>query len=158
MESEKLKRRKIILSNSIIPYFMGLSDDLMFFIAINSLFFTVVKNLSTAQMSFLTTISSLSCILLQIPFLKIIQKMGNIQSIRLGTIMLLTSSILMTFGESYIIIMIGHIIYITASLFKKMDNVVLENNLKYTSRNLVYCHFAIFKKQKTLYLEGFARI
>ena len=62
MESEKLKRRKIMLSNSIIPYFIGLSDDLMFFIAINSLFFTVVKNLSTVQMSFLTTISSLSCI------------------------------------------------------------------------------------------------
>ena len=149
MESEKLKRRKIILSNSIIPYFMGLSDDLMFFIAINSLFFTVVKNLSTAQMSFLTTISSLSCILLQIPFLKIIQKMGNIQSIRLGTIMLLTSSILMTFGESYIIIMIGHIIYITASLFKKMDNVVLENNLKYLHKEENYAK--ILSKSKVIY-------
>lgn len=149
MESEKLKRRKIMLSNSIIPYFMGLSDDLMFFIAINSLFFTVVKNLSTAQMSFLTTISSLSCILLQIPFLKIIQKMGNIQSIRLGTIMLLTSSILMTFGESYIIIMIGHIIYITASLFKKMDNVVLENNLKYLHKEENYAK--ILSKSKVIY-------
>ena len=123
MESEKLKRRKIMLSNSIIPYFMGLSDDLMFFIAINSLFFTVVKNLSTAEISFLTTISSLSCILLQIPFLKIIQKIGNIQSIRLGTIMLLTSSILMTFGGNYTIIMIGNIIYTTAFLFKKMDKI-----------------------------------
>lgn len=149
MESEKLKRRKIMLSNSIIPYFMGLSDDLMFFIAINSLFFTVVKNLSTAQMSFLTTISSLSCILLQIPFLKIIQKMGNIQSIRLGTIMLLTSSILMTFGENYTIIMIGHIIYITASLFKKMDNVVLENNLKYLHKEENYAK--ILSKSKVIY-------
>lgn len=149
MESEKLKRRKIMLSNSIIPYFMGLSDDLMFFIAINSLFFTVVKNLSTAEMTFLTTISSLSCILLQIPFLKIIQKIGNIQSIRLGTIMLLTSSILMTFGESYLIIMIGHIIYITASLFKKMDNVVLENNLKYLHKEKNYAK--ILSKSKVIY-------
>lgn len=149
MESEKLKRRKIMLSNSIIPYFMGLSDDLMFFIAINSLFFTVVKNLSTAEMTFLTTISSLSCILLQIPFLKIIQKIGNIQSIRLGTIMLLTSSILMTFGESYLIIMIGHIIYITASLFKKMDNVVLKNNLKYLHKQESYAK--ILSKSKVIY-------
>lgn len=149
MESEKLKRRKIMLSNSIIPYFIGLSDDLMFFIAINSLFFTVVKNLSTVQMSFLTTISSLSCILLQIPFLKIIQKIGNIKSIRLGTIMLLTSSILMTFGGNYTIIMIGHIIYITASLFKKMDNVVLENNLKYLHKEKNYAK--ILSKAKVIY-------
>lgn len=149
MESEKLKRRKIMLSNSIIPYFMGLSDDLMFFIAINSLFFTVVKNLSTAQMSFLTTISSLSCILLQIPFLKIIQKMGNIQSIRLGTIMLLTSSILMTFGGNYTIIMIGHILYTIAFLFKKMDNVVLENNLKYLHKEENYAK--ILSKSKVIY-------
>lgn len=149
MESEKLKRRKIMLSNSIIPYFIGLSDDLMFFIAINSLFFTVVKKLSTVQMSFLTTISSLSCILLQIPFLKIIQKIGNIKSIRLGTIMLLTSSILMTFGGNYTIIMIGHIIYITASLFKKMDNVVLENNLKYLHKEENYAK--ILSKAKVIY-------
>ncbi len=138
-----------MLSNSIIPYFIGLSDDLMFFIAINSLFFTVVKNLSTVQMSFLTTISSLSCILLQIPFLKIIQKIGNIKSIRLGTIMLLTSSILMTFGGNYTIIMIGHIIYITASLFKKMDNVVLENNLKYLHKEKNYAK--ILSKAKVIY-------
>lgn len=149
MESEKLKRRKIMLSNSIIPYFMGLSDDLMFFIAINSLFFTVVKNLSTAEMSFLTTISSLSCILLQIPFLKIIHKIGNIQSIRLGTIMLLTSSILMTFGRNYTIIMIGNIIYTTAFLFKKMDNVVLENNLKYLHKEESYAK--ILSKSKVIY-------
>lgn len=138
-----------MLSNSIIPYFIGLSDDLMFFIAINSLFFTVVKKLSTVQMSFLTTISSLSCILLQIPFLKIIQKIGNIKSIRLGTIMLLTSSILMTFGGNYTIIMIGHIIYITASLFKKMDNVVLENNLKYLHKEENYAK--ILSKAKVIY-------
>lgn len=149
MESEKLKRRKIMLSNSIIPYFMGLSDDLMFFIAINSLFFTVVKNLSIAEISFLTTISSLSCILLQIPFLKIIQKIGNIQSIRLGTIMLLTSSISMTFGGNYTIIMIGNIIYTTAFLFKKMDNVVLENNLKYLHKEENYAK--ILSKSKIIY-------
>ncbi len=52
MESEKLKRRKAILTNQIIPYFMGISDDLMFFIVINTLFFTIVKGLSAAEISF----------------------------------------------------------------------------------------------------------
>lgn len=90
MENDKLKRRKVILSNKIIPYFIGISDDLMFFIAINTLFFTVVKGLSATEISFLTTIPSLSYIALQIPALKIITKIGNIKSIRIGTIMLLS--------------------------------------------------------------------
>ncbi len=149
MKGEKLKRRKVMLSTSILPYFIGISDDLMFFIAINSLFFTVVKGLSTAEFSFLTTISSLSYILLQIPFLKIIQKIGNIKAIRLGTWMLLISSILMTFGNNYAIIMIGNIIYTTAFLFKKMDNVVLENNLRYLNKQENYAK--ILSKSKLIY-------
>lgn len=83
MEGEKLKRRKAIVSNSIIPWFIGLSDDLMFFIAIDTLFFTVAKGLSAAQISFLGTISGLAYLILQIPALKIIQKVGNVKAVRL---------------------------------------------------------------------------
>ena len=83
MEEEKLKRRKVIISNSIIPWFIGLSDDLMFFIAINSLFFTITKGLSPAQISFLGTISGLAYLILQIPALKIIQKIGTVKAVRL---------------------------------------------------------------------------
>lgn len=149
MENEKLKKRKIMLSNSIIPWFIGISDDLMFYIAINTLFFTVVKQLSAASISFLTTASALFYILLQIPFLKIIQKIGNIRAIRMGTIMLLISSILMTFGNNYIIILIGHIIYISSFLFKKMDNVVLKNNLQYLNKQDDY--IKVSSKAKVIY-------
>lgn len=149
MEADKLKKREVMLSNSIIPWFIGLSDDLMFFIAINTLFFTIVKGLSPAQISFLTTISSLSYILLQMPFLKVIRKVGNIKAIRIGTIMLLISSLLMTFGNHYGIIIIGNIIYTTAFLFKKMDSVVLENNLQYLNKQDNY--IKISSKAKVIY-------
>ncbi len=149
MENEKLKRRKVLLTNSIMPWFIGLSDDLMFFIAINSMFFTVVKGLSASQITFLTTVSSLSYVLLQIPFLKIIQKVGNIKSIRIGTFMLLISSILMTFGKSYLTIVIGHILYTVAFLFKTMDNVLLEGNLRYLNRQDKYIKIA--GKAKIIY-------
>lgn len=134
MEDEKLKKRKAMLTNSILPYFMGLSNDLMFFIAINSLFFTIVKGLSVAQITFLGTVSGLAYIVLNMPFLKIIQKIGNIKAIRLGTMMLLASSIIMTFANSYLLIILGYILYGTAFIFKKMDSVVLENNLHYLKR------------------------
>ena len=83
MEGEKINRRKVIISNSIIPWFIGLSDDLMFFIAINSLFFTVTKGLSAAQISFLGTISGLVYLIMQMPALKIIQKIGTVKAVRL---------------------------------------------------------------------------
>ena len=76
MEGEKLKRRKVMVSNSILPFFIGISGDLMFFIAISTLFLTVVKGLTAAQISLLSTVSNLSCILLQIPALKIIQNIS----------------------------------------------------------------------------------
>lgn len=120
MEGEKLKRRKAIISNSIIPWFIGLSDDLMFFIAINSLFFTVVKGLSAAEMSFLATVSGLAYLILQMPALKIIQRIGNVKSVRLGTIMLLISSILITFGNNYLIIVI-RIYFLPTSFFVQKD-------------------------------------
>lgn len=142
MENEKLKRRKAIVTNSITPYFIGISDDLMFFIAISTLFFTVVKGLSAAQISFLSTVTSLSYILLQIPALKLIQKIGNVKSIRLGTIMLLCSALLITFGNNYITIIIGYILYQPSFLFKKMEQVVLKNNLAYLNKQDDYIKLA----------------
>lgn len=141
MEGEKLKRRKAILSNKILPYFIGISDDLMFFIAIKTLFFTVVKGLSASQITFLTTVTNVSYILMQMPALKIIQKIGNVRAIRLGTIMFLCSSLLITFGNHYIVIIIGFMLYQPAHLFKKMEQVALKNNLTYLNKQDCYYLF-----------------
>ncbi|MCI8760080.1 MAG: MFS transporter [Clostridia bacterium] len=142
MENTKLKKRKVELSNKIIPYFMGLSDDLMFFIAINNLFFTIVKGLTAAQITFLTTITGLAYIMIQVPALKIIQKIGNVKSIRIGTIMLLCSSLLITFGSNYTMIAIGYVLYQPAFIFKRMDHVVLKNNLSYLKKDNDYIKIA----------------
>lgn len=142
MEGEKLKRRKVLVTNSILPYFIGISGDLMFFIAISTLFLTIVKGLNAAQISLLSTVSNLSCILLQIPALRIIQKIGNEKSIRLGTIMLLCSSLLITFGNQYWVILMGYILYQPSFLFKKMDHVVLKGNLNYLKKGNDYIKVA----------------
>ena len=44
-----MQDKKIDLSNKIYPIFCGLSTDLIFLIAINSLFLSTVKNLSTIR-------------------------------------------------------------------------------------------------------------
>lgn len=101
----------------------------MFYIAIDSLFLTIVKGLSPAQIAFLPTIATLVCIFIQIPLLKIVEKLGNTKSTRLGTFLLLVSAIFITFGRSYTIILLGKIIYEIAWVFKNMEAIILKNNL-----------------------------
>ena len=69
-----VNKRRIILSNKIYPLFAGLSGDLIFYIAINTLFLTEVKHLSALEISSLTTISTLVMLLLNPVVIKIIIK------------------------------------------------------------------------------------
>lgn len=123
--------KKVKLSNKIYPYLVGMSDDLLFWSAINTIFLTTVKLFSASQISLLSAISSLVAILSQNIVLKIIKKIGNLKSVRLGLIMLFVSSIIITFGTSFITIAIGEVLYNIAFLFKGMDSVILKRNLKY---------------------------
>ena len=131
MKEEILNKKRAIASTKIFPWFIGFSDDLMFYIAINTLFLTVVKNLTTSQITFLTTLSSLCYIILQKPCLYIIKKIGNTYSVRIGVMLLLTGAVLLTFGNSYSMLMIAHVIYTVSFIFKSMSNVMLKNNLNY---------------------------
>lgn len=125
MEENKLKR-----FNKIFPWYDGLSGDLLFWVAIDTLFLTVVKNFTASQIVSLTSISMIINILLQVPLLKIIHKIGNTKSVRLGSFLLLISSILLTFGRNYITIVIGKIFYEMSFTFQNMINAVLKNNLE----------------------------
>ena len=77
MEQEKMAK-----FNRIFPWYAGLSDDLLFWAAIDTLFLTVVKDFNASQIVSLTTVSLITCIVLQVPLLKIIKKIGNTNSVR----------------------------------------------------------------------------
>lgn len=66
--------RKIKLGNKIYPYLSGMSDDLLFWAAINTIFLTTVKLFSASQIGLLSAISSFVAILSQNVVLKIIKK------------------------------------------------------------------------------------
>lgn len=131
----------VLKSSKILPWFTALSGDLLFFTAIVSIYLTVVKNLSFAQISFLTTFSSLLYIVCQKFFLEIIKVIGNVYSVRIGVLFLLIASILITFSNSYIFILIGYSFYSLAYLFKTMDCVILKNNLTFLDKDNEYLKY-----------------
>ena len=144
MEQEKMAK-----FNRIFPWYAGLSDDLLFWAAIDTLFLTVVKDFNASQIVSLTTVSLITCIVLQVPLSKIIKKIGNTNSVRLGSMLLLVSSILLTFGKNYIDIVLGKVIYEIAFTFQNMVNAVLKNNLELQNRNNEY--IKVKTKANTIY-------
>ena len=144
-----MEQKKITKFNNIFPWYAGLSGDLLFWVAIDTLFLTIVKKFNESQIVSLTTVSLIACIALQVLLLKIIKKIGNTNSVRLGSVLLLISSLLLTFGQNYIVIVLGKVIYEIAFTFQNMANVVLKNNLELQNRSNEY--IKVKTKSNTIY-------
>jgi len=121
--------QQIQKSIRLYPWYSGLTGDLLFYIAIDSLFLTVVKHFSPAQIVSITSFSQLACIVLQFPILFVIRRIGNTNSVRMGGLCLLLSSVLITFGKSYALVLLGRFFHDIAADFRSMSFVALENNL-----------------------------
>ena len=128
------KEKSIKLSNKIYPIFYGLSSDLIFFIEVNTLFLTTVKGLTTSEINFMTTIGVLVALVFYLLSHKIINKIGNLYSIKLGTLLLLISALLFTFSTNLIFFVLAEIFYEVGFVFKCVEQVVLNNNLIYQNK------------------------
>lgn len=144
-----MEQRKLEKFKKIFPWYGGFSSDLLFWIAIDTLFLAIVKKFNASQIVSLTPISLIACIVLQVPILKIIKKIGNTKSVKLGSSLLLVSSILLTFGPNYIVIVIGKTIAEIAFTFMNMANAILKNNLGMQSEDNKYIE--IKSKSNTVY-------
>ena len=113
----------------VYPWYGAFTGDLLFYIAIDTLFLTLVKNFSAAEIVSLNSIAQLVCIGLQFPLLFLIKKIGNTASFRLGAFCLLSSSVLITFGPNYFVVLLGKILHVAAAILRNASVVALENNL-----------------------------
>ena len=129
---------RINLSNKMYPLYDGLSKDLLFYIAIDTLFLSVAKGFSAFQISFLGVVPTFICILMQPILLKSVKKLGNVNASRVGTFMLLLSAILKTFGTTFLVISIAQVLYDGAFVFKSMESISLRNNLEYQNNSPAY--------------------
>ena len=113
----------------LYPWFHSLTADLLFYIAIDTLFLTLVKNFSAAEIVSITSFSQLACIALQFPVLFIMKKIGNSASIKTGALLMLLSALLISFGKSYYLVLLGRIFHDASIIFKSASVLALENNL-----------------------------
>lgn len=129
--------------------FASFTGDLIFFIPIDTLFLTLVKGLNASQITAMTMVVLIICIVFQKVILSIVKKIGNVNSLRLGATMLLIASLVLTFGKSFIAMLLYKSIHELAVMFLNMDEIILKNNLKAVSRKDDY--FKIRNKSKIIY-------
>lgn len=136
-----MEERNIKLSNKIYPIFYGFSSDLVFWIAINTLFLTTVKHLNASQINTINFVGTLVAIVIQLFSVKFIRKIGNINSVKLGTVMLFLAALIFTVATKYYMFFIAQILYACGFIFKQMDNVILIKNLKYLNKSEEYIKY-----------------
>ena len=141
--------KKISRSIKIYPIFASFTGDLIFFVPIDTLFLTLVKGLSASQITAMTMVALIICIVFQKVILSIVKKIGNVNSLRLGATMLLIASLVLTFGKSFIAMLLYKSIHELAVMFLNMDEIILKNNLKAVNRKDDY--FKIRNKSKIIY-------
>lgn len=141
--------QKINRTIKIYPIFYGLTADLIFWIAINTLFLITVKHLSASQINSIGAIGTGVGLVFQIFLIKIVRKIGNIKAVRLGTILLFLSVTINTIATSYTGLLIAELCYVIGFVFKHMDNVIVIKNLKYLNRSDDY--IKLQTKGSTLY-------
>ena len=140
---------KIRNSIKLYPIFYAFSADLIFFVPIDTLFLTLVKGLNSSQISAMTMIGLLICILSQRIVIKVTKRIGNANSIRLGALMLFISSVILTFGKSFVSMVIYRSINELAFMFWGMTSILLRNDLIYLGKEEEY--YTIRNKAKVMY-------
>ena len=85
----------------IYPIYYAFTADLVFFIPIDTLFLAHVKNLSASQITFMNMFGLMVCIVFKNIVISIAKKISNIKSVRLGVILLLISTLFLTFQKRF---------------------------------------------------------
>ena len=118
----------------LYPFYFGLLADLMFYIAIDTLFLSLVKEFSPAEIVSITSLSQVICIALQFPLLYVMNKIGNTASVRVGAFCMLASAVFITLGKTYLLVLLGRVFHDVSVVFQNASIVALENNLDVTDR------------------------
>ena len=113
----------------LYPWYKGLTGDLLFYVAIGTLFLRVVRGLTSAELVTMTTVSTVAAIALQFPMLWVIKRLGNTASVRISGIALVMSALCFTFGTNFYVIMLGAVFRNISQTMCQPVFVALENNL-----------------------------
>ena len=122
--------KKCKRSVALYPFYGGFGVDLLFYVAVDTLFLTTVKRFTESQFLTLAAIATTVSLALRLPLLWLARKIGNTMTLRLGAACLLLGAIMITFGQNFATIAVGRSLRFVNALATDICLVAtLENNL-----------------------------
>ena len=122
-EEQKMRKRNM----KLFPSYKALAWDFLFYYAIDFLFLTQIKGMSSADVVLLTSIQALFGIFLQIPSNIIVDLLGRRKSIILGNVLNCIYLIIFIFGQSLVIFGFAKLISALAKTIKNIAEPTLLN-------------------------------
>lgn len=140
---------KVKRALKLYPFYEAVSGDLLFFSVIQTLFLTLVKGFSAAQLATIILLTDIVDLALEYPTYRVIRKIGNSRAGVIGGIMPLIGIVMITVGESLPMITGGMVFFISAGNFQSMAGAAAKNNMMLLGEKEEYT--SLFAKSNTIY-------
>ncbi len=135
-------QNKLIIANKVYPWLAGLTNNLVFYVVINTVWLTNVKGFDAMQVIFLEACVGLGARVFMAPVLRLSERLGNTWSMRLGIIALFITSILLTLGNNYWVFVLAMVFQALSIVFTAMRDVLIQNNLNHLHKSHDYIRIA----------------
>ena len=120
--------------------YQSTSDDLMFWCWFDVLILSMNFGFDSVQISLLFSVSFWIALGMKLPGVALAKKIGAGRSVLLSAFLFLTAALLLTFGHSFAVAVIGQSIYLVAIGFQEMSSAILKNAARRDPVHVDYVH------------------
>ncbi len=143
MGSSQIARNKRKIN--FFTFYRGLSYDYLFLYAIDSIYFHEVMGMSFSQISLITTVFALVYMIVQIPLVKVIEKIGTANASKIGTFIMAASNIFLFFQPWMVFLSYG-LAAIGFGMKTLSEPKILKDNLKMYGLSDGFSKYTSFSK------------
>ena len=104
--------------------YQSTSDDLMFWCWFDVLILGVNFGFDSVQISLLFSVAFWVALAMKIPGVALAKKLGAGRSVMLSAVLFLAAALVLTFGHTLAVAIVGQSIYLVAIGFQEMSNVI----------------------------------
>ena len=134
----KTGSRKRRFNKTLFCLYQSTSDDLMFWCWFDVLILSMNYGFSMTQISLLFSVSFWAALAMKMPANALAKKLGAARCVLLSAAMFLSAALLLTFGSTFIVAVVGQSIYLVAGSFQEMATVIAKKAAERDPANVDY--------------------
>ena len=134
----KTDSRKRRFNKTLFCLYQSTSDDLMFWCWFDVLILSMNYGFSMTQISLLFAVSFWVALAMKMPANALAKKLGAARCVLLSAALFLSAALLLTFGSTLVVAIIGQSIYLVAGSFQEMATVIAKKAAERDPANVDY--------------------